>query len=318
MKKSRLNIRKRLLYVVLAVNTMAFTSLSVPAALQRTTVSYTDVDRINNRTRRMAVTKTDTATSSQELSSIVGRYRSFTFNSFLLNDIPVLEVYQETGKTRPLVIILHGSCQSKEDMASFLVAFANAGYHAIAIDAYDHGERHDINMDCDIWASALITVADLDKVIRYYKTISGEDASKFALVGFSLGAVEATIYAETGKYKPGAIVALSGLCDTSIWQISKSGVVTNGWLTDQNGHTSCITKSQSEEYTSKKQQSYASLSASKNLDKLSGIPILCCAGTSDSFVKADAIQNIVKALQSYTEAGTAAGTGLSLSMIKSP
>lgn len=59
----------------------------------------------------------------------------------LAGDIPALLVAPAGAAARPLIVVLHPMGSRKEKMLPGLLAFAHAGFRAVAIDTAGHGER---------------------------------------------------------------------------------------------------------------------------------------------------------------------------------
>lgn len=266
------------------------------AAKTSSVVSLYSVSAINDRKRAMEAVKTASVSASQELADALAAHGELKTNSFMLDDIPVLEVYRDTAERKPLVILLHGLGQNKESLSSALTTYAENGYYAVAIDAYDHGERHISTMSCDTWAAALITVGDVDEIVAYYQTVPGADAEKFVIGGFSMGAVEALAYAELGAYTPAAVIALSGMCDMSAWQPRSGHDLAYSWLKNWKDTVWGFPQRQDASYTESKSASIAALNVTENLAAFSDIPVLCCIGTADKYFSAAAVAEIADTL----------------------
>ena len=109
----------------------------------------------------------------------------------LSGDLPALRVVPAAGSAGlPLVIVLHPLGSRKEKMLPGLLAFARAGFQAVAIDAEWHGERpgaeeRDQRLQTDFFsASATMIEGTARDVSRVLDDLGAERA---AIHGISLG-----------------------------------------------------------------------------------------------------------------------------------
>lgn len=264
------------------------TAAAAAPAVRRVTLY--DVQTVNSRLRPMA---------AKETYTVADGWEGVTYRSVQLDDIPLIEVFQDDGEEKPLLLFLHGLGQSKESLLPALTAFARAGYYAVSMDAYDHGQRVTGEL-CDNWAAMLITVADINQVVSYYRGAENVEAENFVLGGFSMGGVEAWAYTQLGEYAPGALLAMSGVCELSAWQPDKRELLYSSWLARFGPFVTAVYSRQTPDYTDSKYEAIESLNITEHLSSYRDIPIFCCIGTEDSYFSSTAAERTV---QSIAEAG---------------
>lgn len=260
------------------------TQAAAAPAVRRVTLY--DVQTVNSRLRPMA---------AEETYTVADDWEGVTYRSVQLDDIPLVEVFQDDGKEKPLLLFLHGLGQSKERMLPALTAFARAGYYAVSMDAYEHGQRSSGEM-CDNWAAMLITAEDINEVVSYYRGAEDVEAENFVLGGFSMGGVEAWAYTQLGEYTPGALLAVSGVCELSAWQPDKLELLYSSWLARLGPFVTAVYGRQTPDYTNSKYEAIESLNITEHLSSYSDIPIFCCIGTEDSYFDSAAAENTVQAI----------------------
>ena len=134
--------------------------------------------------------------------------RIVTEESYISN-IPVLSIFPEKGKSRPLVIYLHGYGASKEQGINFGYKMAKSGFFFISFDCLEHGERNDqfnkakfdsvyppdTGIDTYIHMHEVIvqTQKDIDNIIDKLQENQKIDTNRIGLTGFSMGGY-ATFY----------------------------------------------------------------------------------------------------------------------------
>lgn len=256
-------------------------------------VSLYSVELINARPRAKEATSTEVKAETWEMWGIMDWHKNLTYLNTQLGDIPLLEAYVDDGEEKPLLLFLHGLGEDKETVIETLSAFAEAGYHAVGVDAFDQGDRLTKYSSVDTWAAMLITVADVDPIIEYFQTVETVDTEHFVLGGFSMGAVEATAYLQLGSYKPAAILALCGMCQYDAWQVWQQEDLAHGWMSDWWGSVWTFPEWQESDYTGEKYKAILSMDISENLDRYADVPILCCVGTADKFFNAPNIEYVV-------------------------
>ncbi len=130
--------------------------------------------------------------------------------------VPFLIWKSSNAKGRmPAVILLHGTCGSKEIFYDIGTRLAARGLLAIAIDARYHGER--IPGGCKAYNDAIVrawrekdpsrqehplyydTVYDVWRTVDYLQTRDDVDPVRIGLVGFSKGGIEAWMAAATDE-----------------------------------------------------------------------------------------------------------------------
>lgn len=106
---------------------------------------------------------------------------------------------------RPVVIALHGTGGTKDNMSRILQKAAHAGFIGVAIDARFHGERTQAGSGEAEYDAAIArafrtgqghpfyydTVWDVMRLIDYLSTRKDVDASRIGLTGISKGGIEA-------------------------------------------------------------------------------------------------------------------------------
>ncbi len=256
-------------------------------------VSLYSVELINSRPRAETATSTEVKAETWEMWGVMNWHKNLTYMNTQLGDIPLLEAYVDDGQEKPLLLFLHGLGEDKETIIEALSAFAEAGYHAVGVDAFNQGDRLLHNSSVDTWAAMLITVADVDPIIEYFRTAENVDAENFVLAGFSMGAVEATAYLQLGSYTPKAILALCGMCQYDAWQVWQQEDLAHGWLSDWWGTVWTFPEWQKSDYTGEKYKAILSMDISNNLNRYADVPILCCVGTADQYFNASNIAYVV-------------------------
>lgn len=118
-------------------------------------------------------------------------------NNKRLEQIPVLEYYQEGLEHRGLVFIQHGYQSTKEYGCDYLaVNLARLGYFVVAIDAYKHGERiaepYLTGTENERLDEAFVVIkrTALD-IIRLHHNHYIKRFPKFDMIGISLGGMVA-------------------------------------------------------------------------------------------------------------------------------
>ena len=260
-------------------------------------VSLYTVEEINSRDRSLTAVTTEAVSTSGEMQSTMDAHPELVYLDTTLGDLPLLEVYRETDEERPLLIFLHGLGNDKESVIPVLTAFAEEGYHAVGVDAFNQGERYSEQVNCDTWAAVLITVGDIDPIVEYFRDVENVDAEHFVLGGFSLGAVESMAYAEIGSYKPSAVIALCGVCQYSAWQPWQKTSVSYGWLSSWGNTVWTFPERQVSWYTNDKYDAIYSLDVTQNLDCFEDIPVLCCIGTADLFFNVRGVQYVAEQIE---------------------
>ena len=259
-----------------------------------------DVDEINDRERSSVVTREALAGATQEIQDNASVHEALSYEEVQIDDIPVLEVHSNDSTTKQLLLFLHGLGSTKERLLPLLSAYAKEGYFVVAIDAYNHGARISNAVYCDFWASVLITMKDLEYVIEYYDSCPGVNTEGFVLGGFSMGGVEVWAYVELGDHKPGAIIALSGICEYETWRPWVQDMLPNMWLKSWKDIVWAFPEMQTEAYTKEKYDVIRDMDVSRNLEDFVGIPIFCGVGSADKYFNDWKVGQIA---QSITDSG---------------
>jgi dienelactone hydrolase len=113
---------------------------------------------------------------------------------------------------RPVVIALHGTGGSKQNMLSLCRKLADAGFIAVAIDGRYHGERKS-GKGSGEYEAAIVrawhdgrehpfyydTVWDVMRLVDYLQTRDDVDANRIGLIGISKGGIETYLAAAVDK-----------------------------------------------------------------------------------------------------------------------
>ena len=228
---------------------------------------------------------------------IIAKYSGLCYSYLELDQVPVLSVYKEDGEYKSLLIFLHGLGSKKESLLPVLSAYAEAGYYAVAIDAYDHGARCSNEMYCDMWASMLLTVRDVDRVIGYFEDVPEVDTDNFVLGGFSMGSIETCIYAEIGERDPSALMSFSGLCEYDAWQPAVRTRLSYMWLKPWKSSVWAFTERQEPTYSDDKFEMIRSMDVTDNLSSFDGIPIFISIGDIDTYFCASNIKSVAETIE---------------------
>lgn len=271
---------------------------AVAATTGRITIH--DVQTVNARRRSMQTERDELLSGGRAdglVKAVTEANPELTYNAFTLGDIPLLEVCRGESAEKPLLLFLHGVTMEKESVLYALAAFAEAGYCAVSMDAYDQGERQDEQAVCDNWAAALITVRDIDQVVEYYDRRTDVDVENFVLGGFSMGAIESWAYVQMGEYEPGALLPMSGICQTDAWHPWRMAEMVNSWLEEYEGWGVGLSYGgQNEDYTQEKYESISALNIEDHLEDYADIPIFCGVGTWDWYFNSNAAGKVIDAI----------------------
>jgi len=134
----------------------------------------------------------------------------------------------------PVVIVLHGTEDSKEGMEGLLREFAARGFLGVAIDGRYHGERARGTGSADPYDDAILrafrqpkehpflydTVWDVMRLIDWLETQPDVDASRIGLMGISKGGMETWL---TAAVDPRVAVAVPCISVQSFaWALEKN------------------------------------------------------------------------------------------------
>ncbi len=129
----------------------------------------------------------------------------FSFASDAEQRVPGLLVKTaEARGRRPVVIALHGTGGTKQDMLRLLREFAGKGFVAVAFDGRYHGERTKAGKGSAEYQEAIVrawresrehpffydTVWDVMRLLDYLETRDDVDAKRIGLMGISKGGIE--------------------------------------------------------------------------------------------------------------------------------
>jgi dienelactone hydrolase len=173
----------------------------------------------------------------------------FTFASDEHNRVPgymIVSVAVRPEQKRPVVILLHGTGGSKQDMLPLARTLAGKGFIAVAIDGPYHGERTKAGgtgRNTPDYQDAILqayregnghpfffdTVWDVMRLIDYLETRSDVDASRIGIYGVSKGGIEAYLAAAADPRIAAAVpcIAVESFAwatDNNSWQ-SRIGTV---------------------------------------------------------------------------------------------
>jgi dienelactone hydrolase len=149
----------------------------------------------------------------KELPVVEGlRKQHLWFQSDAIERVPgflVLPDAKQFPGKRPVVIALHGTGGTKDNMSKIAMKAAHAGFIAVAIDGRFHGERTKAGDGEAEYDAAIArafktgqghpfyydTVWDVMRLIDYLSTRKDVDASRIGLTGISKGGIEAYLAA---------------------------------------------------------------------------------------------------------------------------
>jgi len=141
-------------------------------------------------------------------------FTGLTARHLRVNGIPLYEVYQNDGQSKPLVILIHGGGGgNKEVMFPAACEYAAQGFYCVAMDAPGCGES-EIGPIASVTCFEM-TISQIDELIAYYSQSEQADADHFGLAGRSMGANISFAYVIYGKHTPTIIVADRGTPDFS-------------------------------------------------------------------------------------------------------
>lgn len=147
---------------------------------------------------------------------------NLVINALNIDGIHVYDIYTDDKgkKDKPILIFLDGMGSNRSDIFWFWTdgdlkayAYAKAGIRVISMDAAALGDSDEGPLPVQGMVGE--TVHYIDRIIEYYNTVDGVDASRFAIEGSSFGSTVAFCYGAHGLYKPRAIIAKSGVMSFS-------------------------------------------------------------------------------------------------------
>lgn len=138
----------------------------------------------------------------------------FSFASEKGQRVPAVMLKAEDSQgRRPVVIALHGTGGSKQNMLALCRKLATNGFVAVAIDGRYHGERIKSGKGAEEYNAAIArawregrehpfyydTVWDVMRLVDYLKTRRDVDAKRIGLIGISKGGIETYLAAAVDK-----------------------------------------------------------------------------------------------------------------------
>jgi dienelactone hydrolase len=161
--------------------------------------SRADFLRVIERPRVSLAPQVGTSSATNGLAQIY-----FSFSADASNRVPgiLIKAANSRGR-RPVVITLHGTGGSKQNMLALCRKLAERGFIAVAIDGRYHGERKTGKGQND-YNDAIVrawrgsgehpffydTVWDVMRLVDYLQTRDDVDARRIGLIGISKGGVE--------------------------------------------------------------------------------------------------------------------------------
>ena len=138
----------------------------------------------------------------------------FSFASEESQRVPGVLLKAEASQgRRPVVIALHGTGGSKQNMLALCRKLATNGFVAVAIDGRYHGERTKSGKGASEYNEAIVrawrdggehpiyydTVWDVMRLVDYLKTRKDVDPRRIGLIGISKGGIETYLAAAADK-----------------------------------------------------------------------------------------------------------------------
>ena len=136
-------------------------------------------------------------------------HEGVTFHKKYIDNIPVLDVFNDDGNKKPVVFILHGYSGNKYYSVDLAVRYARSGYYAVIFDAYGHGERSGGTLKSFPEVMAMYPY-DIEKIVNSLKDSTQADIYNMGMLGISMGACAIYKYCTFGEIKPKVITPLVG------------------------------------------------------------------------------------------------------------
>jgi dienelactone hydrolase len=181
----------------------------------------------------------------------------FSFASDASNRVPgILMKRANFSGRRPVVVALHGTGGSKNNMLSLCRKLADAGFVAVAIDGRYHGERKSGKGETD-YDNAIVrafqgsgehpfyydTVWDVMRLVDYLATRDDVDTNRIGLIGISKGGIETYLTAAADPRIAAAVPCIGvesfrWALDNNDWQ-GRIGTIQNAFdtIAKENGVT---------------------------------------------------------------------------------
>lgn len=202
-------------------------------------------------------------------------------NSLLIDDIPVVELYNVQSRLAPVLIFLHEHEGNKEQFLDEASIYAQAGFFCIMFDLNGYGARTSEETIESI-ESAVQGASDVDLLLEYYRLNPYADTEHFALYGQSMGGSAAWYYAAFGKKTPSAIVTCSAAADFEA--LPNLGAVKDG-------------KGQSPTWDENRFHNYCiEHNPISQIDRLSKVPAMVYQGMKDNTIAPQITQQLEKML----------------------
>ena len=146
--------------------------------------------------------------------------------------VPATIYRPEAREKLPVVVALHGFGCSKEESAPRLPRLAGAGFLAVAIDGFLHGQRREPSVfarnlanladDFAIWVHQTCvsrTARDVSRIIDSLSDLPQADPSRIGVTGVSMGGCSALVLA-CREPRISAAVSMIGAADF-LWDVTK-------------------------------------------------------------------------------------------------
>lgn len=259
------------------VSEPVFASRTMPEDYSTEPVPFKEkIDSFNKQVKEVPVPSEDKQT-----------YNAYNNDSFLvkkleIDGIPLYEIKRKDSEPKPLVIVLHGGGWHKDlDYAAGMSMDKNVCM--VAIDCAGSGESQDGPIQAP--AAFMETVKDIDTLIEYYNTVSDVDATKFGIMGHSMGGNIAMYYVLYGKYKPTAINVMNSSAD----------------LTDEGPKWDCFDKGKNGQtpiWTEEQLKSFSAATAPLNHPEyFKDIWVYACCGELDDVHFPATVEKLKKAVE---------------------
>ena len=208
---------------------------------------------------------------------------SLAVNSRLIDDIPVIELYDIQSHLAPVMFFLHEHEGNKEQFLDEASVYAQAGFFCIMFDLNGYGARTSQEVIESI-ESAVQATSDIELLLEYYRLNPHADTDHFVLYGQSMGGSAAWHYAAFAQKTPSAIVTCSAAANFEA--LSDLGAVKDG-------------KGQSPAWDENRFHSYCiEHNPISQIDKLSQIPTLVYQGMNDNTIVPEITQQLEHMLMS--------------------